>query len=69
MLGMGKRSNLLQNEIANKIANVLDVSTDHIYKNKWLDIEVIYREAGWSVYYDKPAYYETYKANLTFRKF
>jgi hypothetical protein len=31
-----------------------------------LDIEPIYREAGWIVEYDKPAYCENYDANFTF---
>ena len=29
-----------------------------IFKTGWLDIEEIYREAGWKVEYDKPAYNE-----------
>jgi hypothetical protein len=32
-----------------------------------LDIEDTYREAGWKVEYDKPAYCENYPANFTFR--
>jgi len=34
----------------------------------WLDVEDIYREAGWIVDYDKPAYNETYEATFTFKR-
>ena len=34
----------------------------------WLDIEDIYRKAGWKVEYDQPAYNETYPATYTFSK-
>lgn len=29
-----------------------------VYANHWLDVEEMYRSAGWSVKYDKPAYCE-----------
>jgi hypothetical protein len=34
----------------------------------WLNIEDIYRKAGWVVVYDKPGYCETYEASFTFTK-
>lgn len=37
-----------------------------IYKNGWLDVEDIYRKAGWKVDYDKPAYNESYEPTFTF---
>ena len=64
----GEKAYLLQKKMANSIAMVLDVSTDYVYKSKWLDIEGFYRKVGWEVYYDKPAYYETYPASFTFKK-
>jgi len=39
-----------------------------IFDNHWLDIEEIYRKAGWKVTYDKPAYNESYDANFDFEK-
>tara|TARA_R110000764_G_scaffold229104_1_gene319874 strand:- start:226 stop:540 length:315 start_codon:yes stop_codon:yes gene_type:complete len=39
-----------------------------IIKNRWLDIEDIYRESGWTVVYDSPAYCETYPATFKFSK-
>jgi hypothetical protein len=39
-----------------------------VYANHWLDVETLYEENGWSVYYDKPAYCETYDAFFRFTK-
>jgi hypothetical protein len=38
-----------------------------IYENHWLDVEDVYRKAGWKVEYDKPAYNESYDAYFEFR--
>lgn len=37
-----------------------------IFENRWLDVEDIYKKAGWRVVYDKPAYNETYPPTFTF---
>jgi hypothetical protein len=39
-----------------------------IFDNHWLDVEEIYREAGWKVVYDKPAYCESYAETFTFKQ-
>lgn len=36
------------------------------FQQKWLDIELPYRAAGWKVTYDKPAYNETGRAYFEF---
>lgn len=41
---------------------------DDIFDNHWLDVEGIYRKAGWKVEYDKPGYCETYDAYFVFSK-
>ena len=41
---------------------------NEIFKKGWLDIEDIYRAAGWEVEYDKPGYNETYEPTFTFSK-
>ena len=41
---------------------------NNIFVRGWLDIEDIYRKAGWTVTYDKPGYNESYPATFTFRK-
>lgn len=38
----------------------LTYSIGQIIDNGWLEIEEIYRNAGWTVKYDRPAYNETY---------
>lgn len=43
------------------------VSRNQIFSQHWLDVEDYYRNAGWTVTYDKPAYNESYKAYFTFR--
>jgi len=39
-----------------------------IFDNGWLNVEEAYRDAGWKVEYDKPAYNETYDASFKFRR-
>lgn len=38
-----------------------------IFDNRWLDVEDIYEENGWSVEYDKPGFNESYKPVFRFR--
>lgn len=38
-----------------------------VFNEHWLDFENIFRQAGWNVEYDKPAYCEDYKANFKFK--
>jgi len=51
-----------QHEIADAIKEKLGEC-----KMEWLNFEEVYREAGWGVKYDKPAYCETYDAFFEFR--
>ena len=39
-----------------------------IFENHWLDVEPIYRKAGWKVEYDKPGYNEDYDAFWVFKR-
>lgn len=50
-----------------KIAGENAISSDELYKKHQLDIEEVYRKAGWVVSYDKPAYNENYDAIFTFK--
>lgn len=45
--------------------NGKQVSGEDIYKNHWLDVEGIYRKAGWKVNFDQP---RSYSATFTFSK-
>lgn len=42
------------------------ISRQDIFDTGLLDVEPIYRQAGWKVTYNKPGYNETYKAAWTF---
>lgn len=44
------------------------VTRNQIFDKCWLDVEDIYRAAGWKVKYDKPAYCESYSAYFEFTK-
>jgi len=39
-----------------------------IISERWLDIETVYRSAGWKVVYDAPGYNENYDATFEFSK-
>lgn len=41
---------------------------DEVFKKGWLNVEYLFRAAGWEVQYDKPGYNETYEAYFTFSK-
>jgi len=41
---------------------------EEIFEKGWLDVEDIYRSAGWVVEYDKPVYNETYTAFFVFKR-
>lgn len=43
-------------------------SRQEVFDKGWLDFEPLYREKGWDVEYDKPAYNEFYKAKFIFKK-
>lgn len=63
-----KESHFTQDELVDFILKNApeDVTSQTLFDNHWLDIEPIYRKAGWKVEYDKPGYCETYDANFTF---
>lgn len=41
---------------------------EEIFTKGWLDIEPIYRKAGWKVVFDKPGYNEDYEATFKFSR-
>lgn len=43
-----------------------DVTRHQMFEKGWLDVEDVYRSAGWKVTYDKPGYNESYAASWTF---
>ena len=59
-------STFKQKEVLKAIALKMGATQDATCENGWLDVEDIYRKAGWVVEYDKPAYNESYDATFTF---
>lgn len=55
-------------EAADRIAHALGVSREQVFDRGWLDVEDIYRKAGWHVDFDKPGYNEDYEAYYVFSK-
>ena len=51
-----------------KIQGSQNLDSSTVYSNKWLDVEPLYRDNGWKVTYDSPAYNESYEASFTFSK-
>ena len=43
-----------------------NANPDTIFSNRWLDVEPLFRKAGWHVLFDKPAYCEDYAAYFIF---
>lgn len=69
----GRSAVVFQNEVAALACEKLvrrnpDFTESDLYARGWLDIEDLYRKAGWSVSYDKPGYNEDYEASFRFTK-
>lgn len=62
----GKTSFVKVKDVVENIVLANDVTAQKIYDSKWLDIEQSYRDAGWFVIYDSPAYNETYDSYFRF---
>lgn len=60
----GGSSSFKQDDVVNLIREKMSGDFDI----RWLDVEPVYRRAGWKVEYDKPGYCESYSATFTFRK-
>ena len=63
----GGSSSFQQKEIVSVLED-RGISSNEIFNNYYLDVEDIYREAGWLVEFDQPGFNETYEATFTFRK-
>ena len=60
-------AHFLQKEVVSLITKRMKVKSTKVYESGWLDVEKLFRAAGWDVTYDSPAYCESYEANFTFR--
>jgi len=57
-----------QDEAVKRISERLKIPRQEVFDRHLLDVEEVYRKAGWKVEYDKPGYCETYEATFTFMK-
>lgn len=55
-------------EAAARVSSALGISTGEVYDRNLLDVEDVYRKAGWLVVMDKPGYNESYDGYWTFSK-
>lgn len=64
----GRSASFKQEEVLNLITTKMGVDRAHVFSEKWLDVEDIYRAEGWKVKYDSPAYCESYPATFEFKR-
>ncbi len=62
------RAVVKQDDVIRLIQIKMGRSRENIFSEGLLNVEGIFREAGWKVEYDKPGYNETYPATFTFSK-
>ncbi len=65
----GFSATVYQKDVVALIKKKLKIeSSDVIFKKKWLDVEPIFRKAGWEVDFDKPGYNESYEPCFKFSR-
>lgn len=62
----GKQARFKLSEAVTRIADEMGCNPADVYSKQYLDIEPLYRQVGWAVEYDGPAYNESYPATFTF---
>lgn len=55
-----------QSDVVNDLVATGKFSRDEIFDKGYLNVEPAYRDNGWKVRYDKPAYNESYAAYFEF---
>jgi len=65
----GREARVLQKDLEARMVSK-GLAVEEIYDKKWMDVEDIYRRAGWTVEYDRPIYYggEDFDAYFVFTK-
>lgn len=64
----GASAEVVQDDIVAALAKRMNVDREQVFERGWVEVEEMYRAAGWRVSYDKPAYNESYPATFTFTK-
>jgi hypothetical protein len=63
-----RSATIRQDYVVDKIKKKIEIDYREIFDMYYLDVEEIFRDAGWIVTYDKPGYNETYPATFEFKK-
>lgn len=63
----GRTAVIGQIDMVGRLAERMKVERIKVFAECWLNVEHVFRAAGWSVEYDKPGYNETYEPTFTFR--
>jgi hypothetical protein len=61
------RATIYQKDIVAALLTKMDTTKAVIFDKGYLNFEEAYREQGWKVEYDKPAYNESYDAHFIFK--
>lgn len=64
----GREATFTLHELGKRARDKLGMDPKTDFEDGHLDIEPIFRKAGWVVEFDRPGYNETYDARFTFRK-
>ena len=62
---VGSSVTILQEDVVDLMIEK-GLSREEIYEKGWLNIEEVYRSVGWKVFYDRPAYNESYPPSFQF---
>jgi hypothetical protein len=68
MADNGYSATVMQEDAIDQILDRLPVSREEIFDRHLLDIEPVYRAAGWRVTYDKPGFNESYQPYFIFTR-
>lgn len=64
----GKEARIEQSEVLLAVCLAMGISKHQVFDKKLLDVEKVFRQAGWGVIYDKPFLAESYPAFFIFSK-
>ena len=64
----GRKATVMLDDAAALGASRMEIPESEVYSRRYLDVEPVFRAAGWNVEHDKPGYNESYEAYFVFRK-
>jgi hypothetical protein len=59
---------VLMDDALKLVSKKMNCTEENPLDIKWMDVEDIYRKAGWRVVFDQPAYNETYPTTYCFSR-